>query len=312
MRTNLTLTRVDEQINIQKYSQAFVRYGKDGIIDLDKRLKNKPDFEVCRLEDAVNSVKGIVPPCRHSTYWIVLVKKGCGEKRIADQVFEITDHTLFIVPARTVHSSKYRSTDCSGYLLSFDVTFLLKSSFSMQCIFNRKALNCERQPFLRLNKRQELTAVCLFEDLLKVSHGEIPGGSEMLAVKMLELLIYCDELFEKTNHVADRATQHPLIEQFKDMLGRNYHLERGVQYYADALNVHPNYLNFLSKKHVGMSAKEFIDRLVVTESKYLLVNLSLRIKEIANRLGFDDPNNFSTYFQKHAGSSPLTYRSSVA
>lgn len=305
-------TNCEKQTGLQKYRQIFAKYCNDGIIDLDKRQKDKPNFQIYRLEDVVRSLDGKIPPIRHSSYWITLVKKGTGEKRIADHLFEIADHTLFIVPARTVHSSKYWSKECSGYILSFDVPFLLNSAFSMQCILNRKALNCQGEPFLRLHKRQETPLTCLFEDMLKVDNGELYGGPQMLAIKILELLIYCDQFYKNAGNIIDMATQHPVIEKFKDILRNTYHLERGVQYYADALNVHPNYLNFLSKKYTGISAKEFIDRQVVTESKYLLVNHSLRIKEIANRLGFDDPNNFSTYFQKHAGSSPLSYRSSVA
>src|SRR5437899_118312 len=70
----------DDMLVIRRYQHIYNKYKNDGIIDLDKRLKHKFDFQIYRLGDAVLEVNGEVPPTRQTPYWIVLVKKGIGEK----------------------------------------------------------------------------------------------------------------------------------------------------------------------------------------------------------------------------------------
>lgn len=304
-------TKNNRTFSFQEYIHAYNHHATDEVIDLDKRLKDQFDFQIYRLEEVINTVEGVLPPCRQAPYWLTLVRKGAGETKIGNEFFPIEDYTLFIVPGRTVHSSKYWSTDCSGYLLSFTADFLLNSTISMEFIRNRKALKSNIRPCLKLNKAEITATTRMFEDMFKISKGEKSGGKEMLAIKILELLIYCDPLITNNKIDSNLQTLHPLVGRFTELLNQKYDVERGVQYYADILDVHPNYLNFLLKKHTGISAKESIDHKLVLESKYLLINRSLRIKEIAYKLGFDDPNNFSTFFQKYAGSSPVTYRTSL-
>jgi AraC-like DNA-binding protein len=85
--------------------------------------------------------------------------------------------------------------------------------------------------------------------------------------------------------------------------------QRTVSFYADQLNVHPNYLNALIKKHTGKTAKESIQNRLVLEIKYLLHSTNLSIKEISNQLGFNDPNYFTSFFTRFENMSPKNYRS---
>jgi AraC-like DNA-binding protein len=76
------------------------------------------------------------------------------------------------------------------------------------------------------------------------------------------------------------------------------------------MNMHPNYLNSLVKKHTGLTAKESIQNRLLLETKYLLHSTDLSIKEIANKVGFHDPNYFTSFFTSHEKLSPGNYRSS--
>ena len=86
--------------------------------------------------------------------------------------------------------------------------------------------------------------------------------------------------------------------------------QRSVKFYADQLNVHPNYLNSIVKKQTGLTAKESIQNRLLLETKYLLHSTNLSIKEIANQVGFTDPNYFTSFFSKLENISPGNYRSS--
>jgi AraC family transcriptional activator of pobA len=305
-----TLTTKESDQLLVKYCQAFKKYADDGVIDIDKRLKCKFDFLIYRLEDVTRLMQGMVPPSRQNQHCIVLVNHGNGQKKIGQFSFPIQDDTLFIVPAGIIHSTFY-GQNCSGYVLFFDIDFFLKTDVPQHCVSNRKIFKSCTRPYLYSEPNETHFLKVIFESILQENYQFEVEQKEMIAVKILELLISCDRLFAKASLTGNSILYHPVLERFKDSLNANYKYNRSVQFYATTLNVHPNHLNFLLKKHNGLNAKQFINNKIISESKYLLSNSSFIIKEIANKLGFEDPNNFSTFFQKCTGASPLSYRSTL-
>jgi AraC family transcriptional activator of pobA len=74
-------------------------------------------------------INGDVPPTRQTPYWMVLHKKGPGEKSIGQFSFQLKDNTLFIVLRRVMHANKYYSTDRTGYVMVFNMECFLNFSF---------------------------------------------------------------------------------------------------------------------------------------------------------------------------------------
>src|SRR5258708_34755464 len=97
----------EDAIILNEYREAFLKYAKDGVIDMDNRLRYKFIFQVHRLENVVRELEGIVPPSRQSQFFVTLVKEGTGEKVIGHFTFPIQKNTLMIIPKRMTHSSKY-------------------------------------------------------------------------------------------------------------------------------------------------------------------------------------------------------------
>jgi AraC-like DNA-binding protein len=301
----------DDLLVIHKYMEVFQKYRDDGIIDLDKHLKNQLSFQIYRLEDAVPIVRGTVPPSRQTAYWITLVKKGSGEKSIGLFTFPIEDNSLFIVPKNVIHSSRYLSTDCDGYVLTFNAEFFLDKAFPAEYIINRKVFKSSTRPYLHLNESQMQVFSGILEWIFKENASDEEEKKVIIALKILEMLIYSDRLFTKAELISKKIIYHPLIEQFNELVEINFKQEHSVKFYADALAVHPNHINFLLKKHCDLNAKESINKRIILEAKYLLSNPRLSIKNIALGLGFPDANNFSTFFHKRAGASALAYRNSI-
>jgi AraC family transcriptional activator of pobA len=293
---------------LNMYKRVFTEFHHEPVIDIDKIIKHKFDLSVYRLAEVVSALRGTVPPIKQNCYSIVLVKEGCGEKRIGKFAFPIKENTLYIVPAREVHSSNFESGKCSGYVLFFDIDFFLKTDLPKQCIVNRKVFNEYFQPYLYLEQAQTKGLTEIFENLLQIDDNNDVEIHEMMAIKVLELLIMCDRIFLKTQVAEKTVTYNPVIGKFSRLLEAQHCEIRNVSQYAALLNVHPNYLNYLLKKHTGLSAKQLINNKIISESKYLLSNSALIIKEISSRMGFDDPNNFSSFFQKCTGKSPVLYR----
>ena len=301
----------DDAIVLEKYRQVYRKYLDDKIIDMDKRMKHPFDFQIYPLETAVPYVNYTVPPSRQTPYWIVLVKKGSCEKSIGSFVFPVKEQTLFIVPKRVLHSSNYWSADVSGYVLLFNIDFFLNNAFPKHLISNKKVLKSSIRPYLYLDAQQTQSLSDMFETIQQEHSGNEQERREMIAIKILEILINCDRLFSQAELVGNERYYHPVVERFNSLLEANFTKERTVALYAATLNIHPNNLNFLIREHTGTSAKQTINNRIITEAKYLLAHSDQNIKSIANQLGFEETHNFSTFFKKNAGISPLAYKSSL-
>lgn len=105
-----------------------------------------------------------------------------------------------------------------------------------------------------------------------------------------------------------RNRQEILCWQFWEMISKYSTTQRNVAFYAQKLNITPFYLSQITKKHLNDSPKDLIDRQVVLELKAMLTSTDLSIKEIAERLNFDDTSYMARYFKRHTGSTLTAYR----
>ena len=291
---------------VQKYNEAFIKFSREGVIDMDKKQLPKLHFTVYRLEDRLKELNGIVPTNRESNYYIAFIRKGRGIKTIGFTQFPIVDNTLMIIPARAIHGGEYSSPDYAGYVVGFSIEYFLDNRFPRQLITDKLIFNKSLRPYLVLGAEEGHKVQAIFEDLLKEHQfPENPHGhGEMIALRILELMITCDRLFTDNDLIQGGVTYPEVISQFNELVENNFSTKHSVAFFAEALNMHPNTLNALVKKHTGRSAKDLITSRIIMEARYYLTHSSLSVKEIAHRVGFNDPNYFSYFFRRATQQSP--------
>lgn len=81
-----------------------------------------------------------------------------------------------------------------------------------------------------------------------------------------------------------------------------------VAFYADLLNLHPDYLTRLLKAETGRGAKQHItDWIAACATERLRRGASVRA--VAGELGFDDPDYFSRFYRRATGRNARSVRS---
>ena len=70
----------------------------------------------------------------------------------------------------------------------------------------------------------------------------------------------------------------------------------------------PGYLSRLFKKEVGQNLSTYIQNVRVEQAKVLLQSTNLKIFEIADEVGINDPVYFSKTFKKITGHRPNEFR----
>lgn len=76
---------------------------------------------------------------------------------------------------------------------------------------------------------------------------------------------------------------------------------------AQAVNVSESYLSQLFKKDTGMNFVTYVQRYKINLAKQMLEN-HMRVYEVCDAIGFDNPNYFAKIFKRFTGVTPAEYR----
>lgn len=71
-----------------------------------------------------------------------------------------------------------------------------------------------------------------------------------------------------------------------------------------------SYLSSLLKKETGMTISYYVNRQKIQYAAKMLINPSISISSVAQKVGIIDTNYFSRLFKQYMGISPMAYRKS--
>jgi two-component system response regulator YesN len=170
----------------------------------------------------------------------------------------------------------------------------------------------------------------LFELVAFVSRAAIESGSPLENINRIikkSLGLFSDDIdFENlcylTTEVMDSFITTVFIENKQKQYSR--HLIRAMEYiglhYSDELALHAVaeaifvsefYLSHLFRKEMDTTFSDYVCRIRINKAKEILKRDSdIRIQEIGETVGFNDPNYFAKSFKKLMGISPREYQAS--
>lgn len=102
-----------------------------------------------------------------------------------------------------------------------------------------------------------------------------------------------------------RGTSHREILTY---IQNHYADNLSNQSLAHIFNYHPHYISQLISKHTGVPLHQYLLKIRIQQSIYLLLNTDIPIHEIARQVGFCDVSYFSQYFKKCTGYPPSAFR----
>ena len=103
------------------------------------------------------------------------------------------------------------------------------------------------------------------------------------------------------------SSNNQLIQRIHDITESNLSSVtwKGI---ADELNFTPTYLSALYKKLEGRSFSDYLLETKMNAAHDMLLETNLRTYEIAEKLGYSNPKNFSRAFRLYFGKSPKEFR----
>jgi two-component system response regulator YesN len=120
-----------------------------------------------------------------------------------------------------------------------------------------------------------------------------------------------ESIREELSGLVDKSRQNRKITEIMDFINREYG-NHGLSTKSIAAHMFftQSYLCIFFKKHTGKTLNEYLTEVRIARAKELLKNKELKLFDIADQVGFADPNYFSVIFKKHTGCAPSEYRES--
>ncbi len=204
----------------------------------------------------------------------------------------------------------FREDDAlDGAILHFDDVMAMGSSDGQSLPGILRLLALSSRHSRALSSAQALLLESSIEMLAsELSAQDTFGKSTAIEAALRLLLVRVCRQFQETTE--PRSTEYKLYLEFLGLVERHYSAGLSVEAYATQLRVSSKTLSRSVHDAASCSPKDVISERLTLEMKRLLVHTDLSVKEIAGRMGMNDPSYLTRFFRKQAGVAPSTFRAS--
>lgn len=228
---------------------------------------------------------------------LIYCTKGQGYIQIENQSYHLLPNTFFIIEKGQAHSYKASETaPWSIYWLHFGGSKC--QNFRNQ--FN-KTIAIEPNKNARLDDR-----IYLFNEMLNVLESGLTQETVEFSYLYLQSLI-ASFFYIKTYRAAKGYKSTDPVDQCIHFMQENIHQLLKNNDIANHVKLSTSHLTMLFRHKTGASPINFFIGLKMQEAIRLLSNQNMLVKEVAYKLGYNDPFYFSRIFTKHIGVCPNTF-----
>jgi len=257
---------------------------------------------------AFSDYSDISRPRRLMTYVLVWCSRGTATVGVDEKELVVKKNEVLTITSGQIHYFK-KTGKAEGIILEFTMPFFCKDDNDIELIFHN-GLFCHFAMNEVISVRDHLV-IGEQLGLIKKELQQQPYQYLISIHSRIKLILVGinrakvergDEIWKPT------ALFLKFLELVRGNFEHNYPLSR----FAKMLGTTEAKLNEQSKLHTGKTAQNVIYGLIASEGKRLLAYQDLSVKEVAYKLGFNDPFYFSNFFKKHTSLSPKSYQEKYA
>jgi len=234
---------------------------------------------------------------------IMIVIDGTGIHNIDFKTYEYKKGSIFFIKRHQTHSFKI-NPNLNCYLLQFTDDFLnglVKDSVYDIFDYMRYPVNMqlEDEPF-----KDILINVDILNNQLKANDDEF---KESILQSLLQSLLLQLKRKREKQTLYLNLKDKKIYQNFLNILHSSHNYSMKVDDYAKRLKVSSRTLTNLLNKYTGKSTKIYLNEFLLLEIKRYLLDESLTIQEITDKLNFDEPTNLVKFFKRFENMSPREY-----
>ena len=217
---------------------------------------------------------------------------------------KLTAGDVFLIQPGQVHRF-VSSENAEGWLLMADSKFV---GAEEKCIFDNFSLS-ESSFQIDEKRKEELRQMAILLEH-RVNESKEQQANAVVSHLVEAFITVIAEAAQEVNSLqTSLSARHvEIVLSFRKLLAEHLSTHRQPSYYASLLNISTVYLNEVVKNVTGMNTALYIKAEVVLQAKRMLAHTNLSVKQVADKLGFDDYAYFSRLFSQTTGVSPIAFR----
>lgn len=137
-----------------------------------------------------------------------------------------------------------------------------------------------------------------------------PISDSNFAETMTKLRIHLSNQ-EKVIERPSAVSNNMIIEEAIHFIRTHYSENITTETVAAHVMISPEYFGVYFKKHFGENFIDFLRSVRMQAAKELLMNESLTVSAVSERVGYKSPTHFYENFQNYFGQTPSSYRKSM-
>lgn len=248
-------------------------------------------------------------PHRAQFFHILWVHKGKGTHYIDFNPIEITDNCIYFIPQNAVNLFD-KTGYYQGKAILFTDSFFCKNQQDIHFL-RTSILFSDLYDIAKIGIDPKSSDLNIIFNAMETEYKKSPDAAQYhILHNMLHIFLLQAER-ELKKQGFEELKSCPNLDHlilFKELLEKNFNVEKSVNKYASELNISEKQLHKATTLLLDKTPKQIIDERVLLEAKRLLVHSNQSVKEIAYELGYDEPTNFIKYFRRHTNSTPTEFR----
>ncbi|MFE1269424.1 helix-turn-helix domain-containing protein [Streptomyces sp. NPDC058758] len=276
---------------------AAPRDGEPPVHRLELRLPDQVPFAAGGF-DAMGPMSRADYPHRHTFYEIVHVVEGTGAHVIDAERYDVRPAQLGVILPGQVHWWE-GVRGLEGSLVLFTPEFLVDGPDDLGLL-----RRLGERPWVDLDGAAHERTSLLMGELAEEYRSGADGFAGVLRSLLHVLLVRAARV--PGGRVV--APSQGLAGDFLRIVAEAGGGGVSVRECAGRLGVTPGYLNEVVRGATGRTPAALLREARVREAQRLLVATSLSVRQVAARVGFDDPAYFCRFFRREVGASPGGFR----
>ncbi len=125
---------------------------------------------------------------------------------------------------------------------------------------------------------------------------------------LYEIIEFLSEQFEMWMHSVGYSSGENVLDEILYYIQHNYQENLKLETIAPLFGYNSSYLGRLFSRKLNVNFNSYLDQVRIQKAKELLDDGSLKVYEIAERIGYSNVDYFHRKFKKYEGTSPAEYR----
>lgn len=197
---------------------------------------------------------------------------------------------------------------------------LCKSDYKqLKAIYNEFFSYCKKEVYSPFVIKEAFIRLswCIINTIRELDYNIYEGLKQQAILEQISSAIVWNELENALEQLSENIINNMYIEQkatslvvikAKSLIDEFYKDGITLEEIAFKLKITPEYLGTLFHKELGVGFSIYTKNFRMQKAKEMLIGTELKLYEIANLLGYNDPKYFGRVFKDETGKSPAEYR----